>query len=216
VRNIRDTMRAEVEAIREVSGDTVALADVGSIVEGLLATLQGDISATTAEELKELIRCIENVKTEMAVIQPESIHGEHIPTATGQLDAALASTAEAADTILEAAGKEIETLADEVPEDLPNKLREVSTKIFKASSFQDLNGQPISKVTKSVQETEVKVISLLRAFGYLDSVQPSLAAEADTVASDAAPDDGDLLNGPSMLGKGNTQDDIDALLASFV
>ena len=156
MRNIREPMRAEVDAIRAASGDTVALSDVGSIVESLVATLQGDISATTevGGELKELVRYIEGVKSELATIQPESIHGEHIPSATGQLDAILESTAEAADTILDAA-EAIEAIADDSPQDVATKLREVSTNIFQASSFQDLNGQRITKVTNSLQEIEV-------------------------------------------------------------
>ena len=214
MRNIRETMRAEVDAIRAASGDTVALSDVGSIVESLVATLQGDISATTTEvggELKELVRYIEGVKSELATIQPESIHGEHIPSATGQLDAILESTAEAADTILDAA-EAIEAIADDSPQDVATKLREVSTNIFQASSFQDLNGQRITKVTNSLQEIEVKVISLLRALGYLDSVQPAASSNPATATSAG---DENLLNGPAMPGKGNTQDDIDALMASF-
>lgn len=209
--NIRDELRNEVEAIRQKSGDTVSLADVGSVVESLFGSLQGDISAATAEvglELKELVRYIEDVKGELSNIRPEQIHGEHIPKATGQLEAIVEATAEAADTILTAA-EDIEAIADGLPEKTGDALRDITTRIFQASSFQDLTGQRITKVIKSLHEIEIKVISLLRALGYLDSVRLS---EAPVETPD---DEDDLLRGPAMPGEGNTQDDIDALLASF-
>lgn len=209
--NIRDELREEIEVIRQASGDSVALADVGSVVEALLGSLQGDISAATAEvgvELKELVRYIENVKGELTNIRPEQIHGEHIPKATDQLAAIVEATAEAADSILTAA-EEIEVIADGLPEEPAQALRDITTRIFQATSFQDLTGQRITKVTKSLHEIEVKVITLLRALGYLDSVP---ASDAPMETSD---DDDGLLDGPAMPGEGNTQDDIDALMASF-
>ena len=219
--NLRDELRKEVEAIRQTSGDTVALADVGSMVESLFGTLQGDISAATAEvglELKRLIRYIEDVKGELTIIRPERIHGEHIPNATGQLEAVVEATAEATEVILGAA-EDVEAIADGLPEETGTALRDIATRIFQASSFQDLTGQRITKVVKSLHEIEVKIISLLRALGYLDSVPapaPNSVKSADTAdTGEPSEDEVDLLHGPAMPGEGNTQDDIDALLASF-
>ncbi len=95
----------------------------------------------------------------------------------------------------------LRTLAGETAD----KLTEIATRIYEASSFQDITGQRITKVLKVLGTIEGKVGQMAVAIGY----------EADPNAPpspEESPDSEDsLLNGPSMPEVANTQADIDAL-----
>jgi chemotaxis protein CheZ len=95
----------------------------------------------------------------------------------------------------------LRTLAGETAD----KLTEIATRIYEASSFQDITGQRITKVLKVLGTIEGKVGQMAVAIGY----------EADPNAPpppEEPPDSEDsLLNGPSMPEVANTQADIDAL-----
>lgn len=87
-------------------------------------------------------------------------------------------------------------------------------RIFEACSFQNIKGQRITKVVRTLKFIEPKVDEVLLAFG--DDVarerKNDLDAELDT-ASDRA--DEQILHGPQSEGEASPQDDIDKLLASF-
>jgi chemotaxis protein CheZ len=77
--------------------------------------------------------------------------------------------------------------------------------IFTACSFQDITGQRITKVVRSLKFVEERVNALIGMWG-----RDELAA----TQAEAAPVDADkaLLNGPQLAGQGVSQDDVDRLL----
>jgi len=92
--------------------------------------------------------------------------------------------------------------------DTGNTIIDETNKIFEACSFQDITGQRISKVVKTLKDIETSVDDLLNLFGPVDK---SKVGEL----TDDRDDDEKLKNGPQMAGQGVSQDDIDKLLAEF-
>lgn len=199
-----------VAALREDRGDSVALGDVAEVVESIVTTIDGDISAIDLEvhqQIRELVEYIENAKHEIAAIRPTDINDHHIPAATDELDAIVKATEDATGSILDAA-EDMEKLAEQVPAEVSEKIIAITAKIYEASNFQDITGQRITKVVNALQHIERTVIDLASAFGHEVAQKP--AEQDDDREGDAA-----LLNGPQLPEVANSQAEIDALLASF-
>ncbi len=198
-----------------IAADTkpIEIADIAAVVESVMKTLSGDVSASEFHlyhEIEEIADYIQSAKREIAAIRPDEIREHYIPTATDELDAVVGATAEATGTILDAA-EELERLAGEAPEATAEKIRVLSTRIFEACNFQDVTGQRITKVVRALKHIEHKVDAVLAAFGEGTQKAPKPVEEAP-----AAPDDeSKLLNGPQLADAANNQDDIDALFASL-
>ena len=86
------------------------------------------------------------------------------------------------------------------------QITESVTRIFEASNFQDITGQRITKVVKTLKYIERKIDALLAAFG--DTVNGKQAQLMN-------PPDEDFVSGPQLPKAANSQDEIDAILASL-
>ena len=167
-----------------------------------------ELAETVTSILGELAKYIDNAKAEIAALCLADIRDTHLPAATDQLDAIVASTEEATSTILEAT-EIIAAKANELDEP---EITEQVTRIFEASSFQDLTGQRTSKVIATLKHVEEHIGRLLRVFGDETDGKCHTKAERDTNPTSPK---GVPLDGPELPGAGNKQEDIDALLASF-
>ena len=79
--------------------------------------------------------------------------------------------------------------------------------MLEASTFQDISGQRLDKAKKEIKEIDTCVAAVLAVLGHeVQAEQPS----PDQILSED-----DLLNGPQHEGMGSSQEDVDALLASF-
>ena len=87
------------------------------------------------------------------------------------------------------------------------------TAVYEACGFQDITGQRISKVVAALQHIECKVGSILDAFG--DRIDRGTAPPKPAPKNGTERPDEHLLNGPQLPSEGVSQDDVDALLASF-
>ena len=154
-------------------------------------------------ELTRLARFIEAAKRDIAAMHPDEIRQKHLPTATDELDAIVAATAEATGAILDSAEKLTAIVGDADPA-LRDQIAEQATRIFEACSFQDITGQRITKVIKTLKQIEAKVGDLVQAFG--DAPPPP--ARGGKPAGD---DEAALLNGPQLPQNAVSQSDIDAL-----
>jgi len=153
-------------------------------------------------ELTRLARFIEAAKRDIAAMHPDEIRKKHLPTATDELDAIVAATAEATGAILDSAEKLTAIGAGADPA-LREQITEQATRIFEACSFQDITGQRITKVVKTLKQIEAKVGDLVQAFG--DAPPPAPGAKP------AGNDEAALLNGPQLPQNAVSQSDIDAL-----
>ena len=90
-------LRARLDRIRTRHPDPAPEA-VAEVVRAVLATLEGDLTATETAllgEVAELGRTIAAAKAEIAALRVQDINVNHIPSATDELDAIVAHTASA-------------------------------------------------------------------------------------------------------------------------
>ncbi len=222
--------QARVEALTPLSLD-----EVSGIVHQVLASMGGDVSASDIKlykELEGLARYIHHAKAEIAAIRPNEIRESHIPAATDELDAVVGATEAATNTIMDVCDT-IGALASTLPSEQGAVLIDAVTRVFEACNFQDVTGQRISKVVRTLKTIEARVDALIVAFG-----EHGMGGEGVAVRTDFGPiatgqptagqplaafghmttafdPDAALLHGPSLPGTAIDQDEIDRLLASF-
>ncbi|MCB1562233.1 MAG: protein phosphatase CheZ [Alphaproteobacteria bacterium] len=168
-----------------------------------------DARESIFKELKELRAIIDEARAEIGMTRPSEIKDKHIPTATDELDAVVEATAEATGAIMDSCDVIMDKASAVGGENGDAMVNEV-TKIYEACSFQDITGQRITKVVKTLKDIEVKVEKLLAVVSHK---MPG-SAEEDS-GDEGKSGDAALLNGPQLPGSGISQDDIDKLLAEF-
>lgn len=203
--------------------------EMAEIVKGIVSSMAGDITASEAVvygELDALAKIIRNAKAEIAALRNDDIRQHHLPVAQDELEAVVSAAEQATHAIMAAAEK-IEATAAAVGGQHAEQLTEAVTGIYEACTFQDITGQRISKVVRTLRQIETKVSALLGALGNehiageakdgdgKPAAQPA-AKPADAkpdAKSVAAMDDKSLLNGPQLPANAMGQDEIDALLS---
>jgi len=203
--------------LRKRHGDTVAVAEIAGVVDTIMSTMKGDLTANDLEiynELEALGRYIHEAKDDIAALRPDEVKDEYLPTASDELDAIVQATEVATNSIMDAT-EVIESVMGDVSSEVSDKLMEATSNIYEACGFQDITGQRITKVVKALKDIEEKIDGLVTAFGSeIDKVKEAQSEQAAGEADKALTDE-DLLHGPQIEAEANTQDEIDALLASF-
>ena len=198
----------KLDAVQGRTRIAVDTTEVAAVVEAIVESLSGDMSIADLKlyhELAQLAQYIQRAKREIADIKPNDIRERHIPMATDELDAVVEATAEATGTILDEA-EAVQKLAATLPPAVGNKIGAAVTRIYEACNFQDITGQRITKVVKTLKYIESKIDALLAAFGETVAGKRPLAVK---------PPDEDFVSGPQLPKAANNQDEIDAILASL-
>jgi len=191
--------------------DRIDPGEIVEVVEGIMGTMRGDLSAAELDlyaELGSLGKYIADAKAEISSLRPNEIRDQHLPIASDELDAIVGATEQATNGILEAV-ETIEGLTQDMSPEVAEKVTEAVTRVYESCNFQDITGQRVTKVVKALKQIETSVNGLLAAFG--DDSPP--AGKPAAPAPAAAAVDHELLNGPQLPGEATTQADIDALLA---
>ena len=208
-------LRDQLDQLREQHGGSVRVEDIAAVVESMMATMKGDLSAADLElygELEALASYIHAAKADIAALRPDEVKDEVLPKASDELDAIVAATETATNSIMDATEK-LEGLMEKVDEEHSNVIMDATTEIYEACGFQDITGQRITKVVKALKDIEEKIDALVEAFGSEIEKYKNQAPQKEDTAADIT--DEDLLNGPQLEEKAQTQEEIDALLASF-
>jgi len=162
-------------------------------------------------ELTGLFHYMARVRQEIAAISRPADEDFQFESMGEQLDAIVKATEKATNTIMAATEKSLDavgelkkTIADPDQMALLDRIASDGNDILEACSFQDITGQRVSKVIKSVTYVEERVNALIEVWGKseLDKVE---------VESEEKSDDEKLLAGPQLEGKGLDQSAIDAL-----
>ena len=132
--------------------------------------------------------------------------------ATDELDAVVAATEQATQTILQTA-ETLDEMADRIKQSASDdfisksadEMRELIIKVFEACNFQDITGQRITKVVSTVKFIEDRVNRMIDIWG------PESFAEIEVVEPPPKDPDHDLLSGPQLGDSGVSQEDIDKL-----
>ncbi len=176
-----------------------------------MATAAEQEVETLKSELVGLFQYVQRVRQEIAAIHHPAEEEHQIASMGEQLDAIVQATENATNTIMENV-EEISNMLNSIRDDVGKKQKPVldmiderTNTIFEACSFQDITGQRVSKVMKSITYVENRVNNLIEVWGKeeLDKIQvdPEYIKSADE----------ELLNGPQLEGKGLDQSEIDAL-----
>ena len=121
---------------------------VAEIVQAVLSTMSGDLSARETSllaEVEALGHTIACAKAEIAALRVDDINDNHIPSATDELDAIVEHTAAATDAILTSC-ETLDDAAVSLTGELATKLQDATTRIYEACSFQDITGKPVLSV----------------------------------------------------------------------
>ena len=173
--------------------------------------MQENNDVVLKRELDGLLHYLNRIRSKIAAIGCPADEEHGFDSMGDQLDSIVNATADATNTIIESveknniiADKLRETIKDPVVLSALDEMGKNSSNVFEACSFQDITGQHISKVVKSITYVEERVNSLIDFWGRdeLDSIY--VAAEEKT-------EDEKLLNGPQLEGQGLSQDDINSL-----
>jgi chemotaxis protein CheZ len=187
--------------------------DVAEVVGEMLESLEGDLSEVNLKvyaELEGLAKYILSAKREIAALRPDDITSEHLPKAADELDAIVGSTEEATNGILQAM-ELLESLTDKMPAEVAEQVTNAVTQVYESCNFQDITGQRITKVVKTLKHIEDRVEKLVAAFG--DEIHKYREGHPREEQQKTA--DEQLLNGPQLPDEAGKQAEIDALLASF-
>ncbi len=166
-------------------------------------------------ELVGMFGHIQRIRRELASIRtPGHEDDDHFAKMSDQLDAIVEATEDATNSIMSNAeeiedmvGKVKARVADPEAHALLDQVSDRVNAMFEACSFQDLTGQRVTKVVRSLKFVEERVNTLIRMWG---------KEELAKVVVDIQETDPDkaLLNGPQRKGQAVTQDFVDEMFSN--
>ena len=166
-----------------------------------------------SRQIVQLYDYMERIKEEIAAVKHPGAPVDHFNKVADQLNAIVDATENATNVIMEAT-EESAAIAqdlndrikiDEV-DDALDKIIANANKVFEACTFQDITGQRISKIVKTMNLLEGTLSSLVVIIGK-DSIAALPVKEDEKDEKDGLPLDGPALEGDDTV----SQDDIDAL-----
>ena len=168
--------------------------------------------AALEKEFEGLFRYVKRVRQEIAAMHHPSDEDHQFDSMGDQLDAIVKTTEQATNTIMEATersddaiAKLRENITDPAQLALLDTITENGNEVFEACSFQDITGQRINKVVKSIIYVEQRVQALVELWGESKVAEVEVVPEKEKTEKEA------LLHGPQLEGEGLSQDDIDSL-----
>lgn len=201
--------------------DSVSNSDLMAEIGHLRTAIERSLNTRTEEAdvlrvgIKELSDRIDKTKREIAALRHPDAEDDRLIAAADELDAIVAATENATHVILETAER-IDTLAQAIQDNVLKgdtdspvvdaaEISNLATSIFEACNFQDITGQRINKVVKTLSFIEERVGAMIEVWGRQEF-------EALPRPVEVAPEDErHLLNGPQLAEQGVSQDDIDKL-----
>lgn len=163
-------------------------------------------------EMETIQEAISRTKQEIASLHVSGFKGEDMSRVTDELDAVVRGTEQATESILSAVEKiddDANNLVAHLKGDrqaMAADIQERVLAIYEACNFQDLTGQRITKVVKTLKYIEARINAMIEIWG-----PDNIAEIVPKAAEDHRDDDSKLLNGPALENQGISQDEIDAL-----
>jgi chemotaxis protein CheZ len=142
-------------------------------------------------ELRRIADYIQTLKREIAALQANEMHLERIPAAGKELASVVNATEGATNEIMAIAESVLSADAADL-ESYRAMVRREMTALFEACAFQDLTGQRISRVVKTLQHIEARV-SRFAGYARVEDA-PGYATESE--AKDAERVAKFMLSGP--------------------
>lgn len=164
------------------------------------------------KNLKSLFSYIQRVRKEIAALNRDADGVDKFATMGEQLDAIVESTQDATDVIMDSlekngdvVGKLKEVITDEDQVALLNQVLDNNNAVFEACAFQDLTGQRVTKIIKSVTYVEDRVNTLMEIWGRKELDRIKIEPDVELT------EDEKMLRGPQLKADAISQDEIDKL-----
>ena len=157
---------------------------------------------------KKILNNVRSTFTEkIKGLHPEDIRDKYIPNIINELVAIRSSTETATSAILECA-EDIETFSEQIPEETRDALQQYTTRILEASSFQDITGQRMGKVIRTLEQIEMTLDGILSLLGD----EEASARYTDRInKQEIIKDPGEILEGPDLNQSPDKQQMIDEM-----
>jgi chemotaxis protein CheZ len=187
-----------------MSSSNIKLEDAQDYLNRVIATLRSENRPDRdllASVLAHIASYIETTRREITSLRANDGHKDVFETASDELEEVVTEAARATNEILSAA-ESIERLDPKTPVgDTP--VNAAVTRIYEACAFQDITGQRIAKVIRTLKEIETRVTALATACGGEIADRAMLLPEKS--------EEEKLLNGPALGTQARSQDAIDRL-----
>lgn len=191
-------------------GDDVSLNDVMRLAEVMAGSFKDFLHSyapSMREELEEIANEIARMKGEIVDLRASDMKHNRIPEAGRELDAIVEATEGATHTIMETA-EEIMAADTSDPEAYQAFVGDKMIAIFEACAFQDITGQRISKVVRTLAFIDERVSAFVERLKIMEADEGS-AEETDEERRAREL----ILHGPQHAGEGVSQNDIDAMMS---
>jgi len=230
---LNNELRDYLEAMGKDGFQQVPIADVETIVCAIIASLTGDLTAEDVvnfnngglqQLVKEARAKVETSKVEERKAAPASapvppsgsvelLHGPIFPEIDHDLVAVSERLAYSAQRIL-ASTEKVEGLMDGLKPEDATTLLDALTDIYGACGFEDITGQTLDRIRSKMRQIEYESERLLAAMGNDEARKRAEELEKD-IEVELDRNKAQLLHGPDSMKEANTQEEIDAILASF-
>lgn len=164
-----------------------------------------------AENLDALFSYVQRVRKEIASLNQSGSGEDKFATLGEQLDGVVEATRDASESIMEAIEKNNEAVAklkgsikDSALLAMLDEIENNNNAVFEACAFQDITGQRVTRIVKSVGYVEQRVTALREIWGAEE------LSKIDPVTEELTEDE-KLLNGPQSKTNAISQEEIDKL-----
>ncbi len=190
-------------------GGDVSLADVMRLAEIMVGDFKGVLHASAPsmrQEFEDIATEIARMKKEVMQLRAADMKHNRIPEAGRELDAIVEATEDATQTIMQAA-EEIMAADTADATAYQSMVGDKMIEIFEACAFQDITGQRISKVVKTLSYIDERVTSFVERLRIMENEEGEIEeSEEERRAREL------ILHGPQHAGEGVSQDEIDAMM----
>lgn len=202
-----------VNFLKDKGRSDIKIDDIIGLAETMAKTLDETVLTISTElhhEFTAITSEISSLKRDIYDLRPDQIRFARIPEAGRELDAVVEATEEATHVIMEAAES---IMAAEVGDAAAFKamVDDKMIAIFEACAFQDLTGQRVRKVIKTLSWIEERIARLAEKLASVSDVGESIE-HAET--EDERRMRELILHGPQLAGEGVSQNFVDDVFSS--
>jgi chemotaxis protein CheZ len=208
----RQTLAPIVDFLQSKGKSNPTLDDIVGLAESMARTLDKSMRRIDTElhgEFTAITSEISSLRREIMELRPDQMRFERIPEAGSELDAVVEATEQATHVIMTTAEA---IMAADISDPVAYKtlVDDGMISIFEACTFQDLTGQRVRKVVKTLDWIEKRISSLAEKL----SIPSDAGLDAPPETDDDRRAREQILNGPQMKGMGVTQDAVDDFFAA--
>lgn len=223
------SIEARMAQLESSGQDMVPMSEVKDLLQAVRDLFEGKFEGEDIKlygELGDLAKFINAARKELRDFAPHSLADKDIPDASDQLDAIVNQTEQATRTIMDSL-EQLQTnqqriidrlISHEPPlnedilagvDDAMTESESIITQVYEACTFQDLTGQRIMKIVKTLKEIERQVLRMVVVFGLNQN-------KVDEETRKVLEEEANLLEGPQLPGQSLDQEDIDDILSKLL